>query len=121
MMSTRHPLASLFLAASLLLPAGGAFAQPAPDPVQDQPNSQPNSMQAPPDQRPVGQQPGDQQPLASGVKPKPRGGCLKYGAAGAVGGHFAHHHAVLGAVGGCAVGAYVKHRSKKRIRAGLQP
>ncbi len=112
MIPNRHPLASLFLAGALLLPAGGTFAQPAPGPGPDQQNS----MQAPPDQRPV-----DQQPMASGVRQKPRGGCLKYGAAGAVGGHFAHHHAVLGAVGGCAVGAYVKHRSKKRIRAGLQP
>ncbi|WP_428378253.1 hypothetical protein [Lichenicoccus sp.] len=116
-MPNRHPLASLFLAAALLLPAGGALAQPAPGPGPDQSGS----MQAPADQRPIDQQPGDQRPMASGIKPKPRGGCLKYGAAGAVGGHLAHHHAVLGAVGGCAVGAYVKHRSKKRIAAGQQP
>ncbi|TLU73386.1 hypothetical protein [Lichenicoccus roseus] len=109
MTSSRHPLASLFLAGALLLPAGGAIAQTAPGP------DQPGSMQAPPDTRPA------DQPMANGARTKPSGGCLKYGAAGAVGGHFAHHHAVLGAVGGCAVGAYVKHRSKKRIAAGQQP
>ena len=31
------------------------------------------------------------------------GGCLKYGAVGAVGGHLMHH-GVLGAAGGCAAG-----------------
>lgn len=44
------------------------------------------------------------------------GGCLKYGAVGAVGGHFAHHHAVLGAAGGCAVGMYRRHEYKKHQR-----
>jgi hypothetical protein len=45
------------------------------------------------------------------------GGCLKYGAAGAVGGHFVHHHAVLGAMGGCAVGMYRRHKYNKAERA----
>jgi hypothetical protein len=44
------------------------------------------------------------------------GGCLKYGAAGAVGGHFVHHHAILGAAGGCAVGMYRRHEYKKARR-----
>ncbi|MEJ1977925.1 MAG: hypothetical protein WDN49_19275 [Acetobacteraceae bacterium] len=44
------------------------------------------------------------------------GGCLKYGAAGAVAGHLAHH-GVLGAVGGCATGMYVRHRYRKEERA----
>ncbi len=44
------------------------------------------------------------------------GGCLKYGAAGAVGGHLAHH-GVLGAAGGCATGMYVRHRYRKQQRA----
>lgn len=43
------------------------------------------------------------------------GGCVKYGAAGAVGGHVAHH-GVLGAVGGCATGMYVRHRYRKEAR-----
>ena len=43
------------------------------------------------------------------------GGCLKYGAVGAVGGHVAHH-GVLGAVGGCATGMYVRHRYRKEAR-----
>jgi hypothetical protein len=41
------------------------------------------------------------------------GGCLKYGAVGAVGGHLAGHHAVLGAAGGCALGMYKRHEYKK--------
>ena len=43
------------------------------------------------------------------------GGCLKYGAVGAVGGHVAGHHAVLGAAGGCAVGMYKRHEYKKHL------
>jgi hypothetical protein len=41
------------------------------------------------------------------------GGCLKYGAVGAVGGHVAGHHAVLGAAAGCTVGMYKRHEYKK--------
>ena len=37
------------------------------------------------------------------VEAKP-GGCLKYGAAGAVAGHYAGHHAFKGAVAGCIAG-----------------
>ena len=44
------------------------------------------------------------------------GGCLKYGAVGAVGGHLAHH-GVLGAAGGCAAGAYRRHEYRKQQRA----
>ena len=43
------------------------------------------------------------------------GGCLKYGAVGAVGGHLAHH-GVLGAAGGCALGAYKRHQYRKQQR-----
>jgi hypothetical protein len=43
------------------------------------------------------------------------GGCLKYGAVGAVGGHVAHH-GVVGAVGGCAAGMYVRHKYRKEAR-----
>ncbi len=43
------------------------------------------------------------------------GGCLKYGAVGAVGGHVVHH-GVLGAVGGCATGMYVRHKYRKEAR-----
>ncbi|MBS1102286.1 hypothetical protein JK202_04530 [Gluconobacter sp. Dm-62] len=45
------------------------------------------------------------------------GGCIKYGAAGAVGGHIANHHGVLGAMGGCVTGMYVRHRYRKEARA----
>ena len=50
----------------------------------------------------------------NGEIPKPGGGCLKYGAVGAVGGHLAGH-GVVGALAGCVTGAYVKHRDKARI------
>jgi hypothetical protein len=48
------------------------------------------------------------------------GGCLKYGAVGAVGGHVAGHHAVLGAAGGCALGMYKRHEYKKHMREQMQ-
>lgn len=44
------------------------------------------------------------------------GGCIKYGAVGAVGGHLAHH-GVLGAAGGCAAGMYKRHEYRKQQRA----
>ena len=111
MTSLPRSAAMLFLAATLALPAGGALAQTvapgsAPGTNYDQ-NAPPSGNAA-------------MTPLAA-PKAKPKGGCLKYGAAGAVGGHLAHHHAVLGAMGGCAVGMYVKHRSKKNIRETGQP
>lgn len=43
------------------------------------------------------------------------GGCLKYGAAGAVGGHLVNH-GVLGAVGGCATGMYKRHEYRKEAK-----
>jgi hypothetical protein len=51
-----------------------------------------------------------------GVAQAEPGGCLKFGAAGAVAGHLAHHHAVLGAVGGCGVGMYERHEYKKHLK-----
>jgi hypothetical protein len=96
--------AAFLLAASIALPAGAAFGQTTSYPQQNE------GVEGPP--------PTETGPVA---KPKPKGGCLKYGAAGAVGGHLAHHHGVVGAVGGCAVGAYVKHRSKKHIEETGQP
>lgn len=53
------------------------------------------------------------------VKAEP-GGCLKYGAVGAVGGHIAGHHSVLGAIGGCVTGMYVRHKYRKNLRADAQ-
>jgi len=50
----------------------------------------------------------------NGEIPKPGGGCLRYGAVGAAGGHLAGH-GVLGALAGCATGAYVRHREKAQI------
>lgn len=40
------------------------------------------------------------------------GGCLKYGTAGAVGGHMVGH-GVLGATGGCVTGMYKRHEFRK--------
>ena len=47
------------------------------------------------------------------------GGCLKYGAVGAVGGHLAGH-GVLGALGGCAAGMYRRHLYRKDQREAAQ-
>ena len=45
------------------------------------------------------------------------GGCLKYGAGGAVAGHFVGSgHALDGAAAGCAVGAYKRHEARKEAR-----
>jgi hypothetical protein len=54
--------------------------------------------------------------LLMGVAQAEPGGCLKYGAVGAVGGHLAHHHAVLGAAAGCGLGMYKRHEYKKHMR-----
>jgi len=43
------------------------------------------------------------------------GGCIKYGAAGAVGGHLVHH-GVLGATGGCVTGMVTRHEYRKGLR-----
>jgi hypothetical protein len=57
-----------------------------------------------------------------GVAQAEPGGCLKYGAAGAVAGHVAGHHAVLGAAGGCAVGMWKRHEYRKhQEQAASQP
>lgn len=51
-------------------------------------------------------------PPSAEAKP---GGCLKYGAAGAIAGHAAGHHAVKGALIGCATGIYIRHKYKKEM------
>ena len=43
------------------------------------------------------------------------GGCLKYGAAGAVAGHMVHH-GIRGAMAGCAAGMYRRHLYNKQQR-----
>jgi hypothetical protein len=78
-----------------------------------------DQIQPMPDQRRI--DPRDQrysqtyQQQQNGEIPKPGGGCLRYGAVGAAGGHLAGH-GVLGAIAGCATGAYVRHRDKARIQ-----
>ena len=43
-------------------------------------------------------------------------GCIKGAAVGAVGGHLAHHHGILGAAVGCAVGHHMaKKKSGKQV------
>ena len=87
-------------------PSGNAFSfqgdqiQPMPDQRQTNPRD-PRYSQT-------------YQQQQNGEIPKPGGGCLKYGAAGAAGGHLAGH-GVLGALAGCATGAYVRHRDKAKI------
>ena len=48
------------------------------------------------------------------------GGCLKYGAAGAVAGH-AVHHGVKGFMAGCAAGMYRRHLYNKQQRMQAAP
>ena len=57
-----------------------------------------------------------QQQQQTGELPKPGGGCLRYGAVGAAGGHLAGH-GVLGALAGCVTGTMVRRRDEARIRA----
>jgi hypothetical protein len=54
--------------------------------------------------------------IASGSQAEAKpGGCLKYGAAGAVAGHVAGHHGVKGAIVGCAVGMWKRHEYNKEM------
>jgi len=57
-----------------------------------------------------------QQQQTTGEIPKPGGGCLRYGAVGAAGGHLAGH-GILGALAGCVAGTVVRRRGEARIRA----
>ena len=52
--------------------------------------------------------------VAPNAEAKP-GGCLKYGAAGAVAGHYAHH-GIAGAVAGCALGIHKRREYKRQMR-----
>lgn len=48
------------------------------------------------------------------------GGCLKYGAAGAIAGHATHHGAMKGFLAGCAAGMYRRHlynKQQKQLKA----
>ena len=52
--------------------------------------------------------------LAGGSVSAEEGGCLKYGAGGAVAGHFVGRgHSLSGAAVGCGVGAYKRHEARK--------
>lgn len=56
-------------------------------------------------------------PAAAVAKP---GGCLKYGAAGAIAGHATHHGAMKGFLAGCAAGMYRRHlynKQQKQLKA----
>ena len=43
-------------------------------------------------------------------------GCLKGAAVGAVGGHMAGHHGVVGAAAGCAVGHHMANKKAKEAQ-----
>ncbi len=53
--------------------------------------------------------------LSAPVAQATPGGCLKYGAAGAVAGH-AVHHGIKGFMAGCAAGMYRRHLYNKQVR-----
>jgi hypothetical protein len=44
-------------------------------------------------------------------------GCLSGAAVGGVGGHFAGHHALIGAAGGCAIGHHMAKKKERDDRA----
>ena len=49
-------------------------------------------------------------------------GCIRGAVAGAIGGHYAHHHAVAGAMAGCAAGHYYyKHKATVAARRTAVP
>ena len=50
--------------------------------------------------------------------PAQAAGCLKGAAVGGIAGHFAGHHGVLGAAGGCVIG---HHEATKHAREKAQP
>ncbi|HVB90262.1 MAG TPA: hypothetical protein VND97_08690 [Beijerinckiaceae bacterium] len=50
---------------------------------------------------------------ASQAKP---GGCIKGAVVGGTAGHFLHHHAVLGAIAGCAYGIHRRHEYNRHLR-----
>jgi hypothetical protein len=47
-------------------------------------------------------------------------GCLKGAAIGAVAGHFAHHHAVLGALTGCVIAHHLAVKAREQKAAQVQ-
>lgn len=56
-------------------------------------------------------------PLGANALGKNEKGCLVGGVAGGVAGHFLGDHALVGAAGGCAVGAVVANEKDKRQQA----
>jgi len=43
-------------------------------------------------------------------------GCLRGAVAGGVAGHYMHHHAIMGAMGGCiAAHQYYKHKERRAV------
>ena len=60
--------------------------------------------------------------MALAPSPVSAKGCIRGAMAGAVGGHYAHHHAVAGAMAGCAAGHYYyKHKATVAARRGAVP
>ena len=127
-------LATLSAIACLSASVAGAQGYRSPNPNQRQGTGptasgdafsfQGDQIQPMPDQRQIN--PRDQrysqtyQQQQSGEIPKPGGGCLRYGAVGAAGGHLAGH-GVMGALAGCATGMYVRNRDKARIQQQYNP
>jgi hypothetical protein len=48
-------------------------------------------------------------------------GCLKGAAVGAVAGHYYHHHAILGAIAGCAIGHHMAAKAQQKATAASKP
>jgi hypothetical protein len=50
------------------------------------------------------------------ISPVEAKGCIRGAAAGAVAGHYAHHHAIMGAMAGCAAGHYYYKHKAQQVR-----
>ncbi len=51
--------------------------------------------------------------MFAATSPADAKGCLKGAFVGGVAGHYTHHHGVIGAIAGCAIG---RHEANKRAR-----
>jgi hypothetical protein len=60
--------------------------------------------------------------LVAGAGSADAKGCIKGAVVGGVAGHFAHHHPILGAAAGCAIGHhYATKHERERMRNGTLP
>jgi hypothetical protein len=56
--------------------------------------------------------------MLSAINPASAKGCLTGAVVGGAAGHYAHHHGLLGAIAGCAIGRHeaAKHQREQDLR-----